>query len=165
MELPSKLKRYLSNFHFENPLSEKLETIFMKKFWMVLLLFSLQIFAQNIIPETDFPKIKSTVTMPVRIPLSEISAMVNTSVKDLIYTDDSYTDNNNDQFKIKVWKTRPIRLIGGTKQNLLVEVPLKIWASKGVGTLGLYSYQETTFETVMYFNTTIQFKNNWTVVT
>jgi threonine aldolase len=70
--------------------------------------------------------------MPVTIPLSELSNMINASVKDLIYQDDSYTDNNNDQFKVKVWKTRPIRLVGGTNQNLLIEVPLKIWAEKGM---------------------------------
>ena len=109
----------------------------------------------------NFPKIKSSITMPVTIPLSEISNMINSSVGDLIYQDDSYTDNNNDQFKVKVWKTRAIRLVGGTNNNLLIEVPLKIWAEKGIGTLGVYSYQNTTFETVMSFNTTQNFKKNW----
>lgn len=113
----------------------------------------------------NFPKVKSSITMPVTIPLSEISNMINASVKELIYQDDSYTDNNNDQFKVKVWKTRPIRLVGGTNQNLLIEVPLKIWAEKGIGTLGVYSYQNTTFETVMSFNTSLNFKNNWTINT
>ncbi|WP_419869953.1 DUF4403 family protein [Chryseobacterium sp. CT-SW4] len=113
----------------------------------------------------NFPKIKSSITMPVSIPLSEISNMINASVKDLIYQDDSYTDNDNDQFKVKVWKTRPIRLVGGTSQNLLIEVPLKIWAEKGIGTLGVYTYQNTTFETVMYFNSTLSVKNNWSITT
>ncbi len=103
--------------------------------------------------------------MPVKIPLSEIGNLINASVQNLIFEDSSYTDNNNDQFKVKVWKTRPIRLVGGTKQNLLIEVPLKIWAEKGIGTLGIYSYQNTTFETVMYFNTQLTFNNNWTVTT
>ncbi|WP_185194832.1 DUF4403 family protein [Chryseobacterium cheonjiense] len=116
-------------------------------------------------PVYNFPKVRSNITMPVTIPLSEISNMINASVKDLIYQDDSYTDNNNDQFKVKVWKTRPIRLVGGTNQNILIEVPLKIWAEKGIGTLGLYTYQSTTFETVMSFNTSISLKNNWTLVT
>ncbi len=113
----------------------------------------------------NFPKIKSNITMPVTIPLSEISNMINASVKELIYQDDSYTDNNNDQFKVKVWKTRPIRLVGGTNQNILIEVPLKIWAEKGIGTLGIYTYQNTTFETVMSFNTALTFQNNWTITT
>jgi hypothetical protein len=121
--------------------------------------------SENQLATYNFPKVKSSITMPVTIPLSEISNMINASVKELIYQDDSYTDNNNDQFKVKVWKTRPIRLVGGTNQNLLIEVPLKIWAEKGIGTLGVYSYQNTTFETVMSFNAALNFKNNWTIST
>lgn len=113
----------------------------------------------------NFPKLKSGIAMPVEIPLPEISNIINASVKELIYEDDSYTDNNNDQFKVKVWKTRPIRLVSGTQQNLLIEVPLKIWAEKGIGTLGLYTYQNTTFETVMSFSTTVSLKSNWTIAT
>ncbi|WP_332019159.1 DUF4403 family protein, partial [Kaistella sp.] len=142
----------------------------MRKFLTLLLLtFTLSLFSQqNTISVTEvsgFPRIKSSVTMPVKIPLSEIGNLINASVQNLIFEDNSYTDNNNDQFKVKVWKTRPIRLVGGTKQNLLIEVPLKIWAEKGIGTLGIYSYQDTTFETVMYFNTQLTFNNNWTVTT
>lgn len=103
--------------------------------------------------------------MPVRIPLAEVSKMINSSVKDLIFEDNSNSDNNNDQFQVKVWKTKPIRLVGDAKKNIFIEVPLKIWAKKGIGTLGVYTYQETTFETVMYFVTSIDFKNNWTVAT
>lgn len=103
--------------------------------------------------------------MPVKIPLSEIGNIINASVKDLIFEDSSFTDNNNDQFKVKVWKTRPIRLVGGTQQNLLIEVPLKIWVEKGIGTFGVYSYQQTTFETVMYFNMQLTFNNNWKMTT
>lgn len=103
--------------------------------------------------------------MPVTIPLSEISNMINTSVKGLIFEDNSYTDNDDDQFKVKVWKTRPIRLVGDANENILIEVPLKIWAEKGIGKFGVYSYQETTFETVMYFKTALSFKNNWTIST
>lgn len=139
-----------------------------KTFLLSLLFFFLKVSSQqSTISETqyNFPKIKSSLTMPVKIPLAEIGKMINTSVPTLIFQDDSFTDNNNDQFKVKVWKTRPIRLVGGTKQNLLIEVPLKIWAEKGIGTLGIYSYQNTTFETVMYFNTELTFNNNWRMTT
>lgn len=137
---------------------------------VVFLFFFSKIFSQenkNVIFQGDynFPKIKSSITMPVKIPLSEIGDIINNSVQNLIFEDNSYTDNNNDQFKVKVWKTRPIRLVGGTKQNLLIEVPLKIWAEKGIGSLGVYTYQNTTFETVMYFSTQIIFNNNWMMVT
>lgn len=137
----------------------------MKYFWVLVVgAFSSFLTAQEQ-SSPDFQKIKSGITMPVRIPLQEIGKMVNASVKELIFEDNSYTDNNNDQFKVKVWKTRPIRIVGGTKQNILIEVPLKIWAEKGIGTLGLYNYQDTTFETVMYFNTNLNFKNNWIIET
>ena len=103
--------------------------------------------------------------MLVKIPLSEIGNIINASVKDLIFEDSSFTDNNNDQFKAKVWKTRAIRLVGGTQQNLLIEVPLKIWVEKGIGTFGVYTYQQTNFETVMYFNMQLTFNNNWKMTT
>lgn len=140
----------------------------MKIFKILFIFLSIGIFGQSNTSGDaiyNFPKVKSSITMPVTIPLSEVSNMINTSVKDMIFQDDSYTDNNNDQFKVKVWKTRPIRLVGDTNQNILIEVPLKIWAEKGIGTLGVYTYQETTFETVMYFKTALSFKNNWTVGT
>ena len=140
----------------------------MKIFNILFLLLSIGILGQSNTSGDaiyNFPKIKSSITMPVTLPLSEISNMINASVKDLIFQDDSYTDNDNDQFKVKVWKTRPIRLVGDANQNILIEVPLKIWAEKGIGTLGVYTYQETTFETVMYFKTALSFKNNWTVST
>jgi len=129
------------------------------------LLFGQQTATVAEMADFNFPKIKSSLSMPIKIPLAEIGNIINNSVKNLIFEDNSFTDNGNDQFKVKVFKTRPIRLVGGTKQNLLIEVPLRIWAEKGIGTFGLYNYQNTTFETVMYFNMQLTFNNNWTMVT
>lgn len=134
---------------------------------LFILIFSISGFAQDNFanPTYVFPKIKSSITMPVKIPLNEISNMVNASVTDLLFEDKSYDDNDNDQFKVKVWKTKPIRILGGTKNNLLIAVSLKIWAEKGIGTLGVYNYQNTTFETEMFFNTQLKVNNNWTIDT
>ena len=133
------------------------------------LIFSFFIFSSVLLSQEeiqyDFPKIKSNINLQLRIPLDEVGKMVNSSVKDLLFEDNSFEDNQKDQFKIKVWKTRPIRFVGGANENILIEVPLKIWAEKGLGTMGIYSYQQTTFETVMYFNTRILFNKNWTVQT
>jgi len=137
----------------------------MKNLKFLLLFLFVQLFSQQTLEEYQFPRIQSSLTMPVRIPLSEITNLVNNSVGNLIYQDDSYTDNNNDQFKIKVWKAKPIKISGGRNQNVIIEVPLKIWAEKGIGTLGVYTYQNTTFETVMYFSSSILFNNNWTITT
>ncbi|MBQ0151991.1 MAG: DUF4403 family protein [Chryseobacterium sp.] len=135
---------------------------------MLLSLFSVGLFGQtNIETQSSysFPKIKSNIILPITIPILEISNIINGSVKDLIFQDDSFTDNDNDQFKVKVWKTKSIRLVGDSNGNIFTEVPLKIWAQKGIGTLGIYSYQETTFETIMYFKSGITLNNNWTVST
>ena len=143
----------------------------MRNFFVIVFLFSISLLSsqeqKTMISATEynFPKIKSSISMPVKIPLAEISNIINSSVGNLVFEDNSYTDNDNDQFKVKVWKTRPIRLVGGTKQNLLIEVPLKIWAEKGIGSFGFYNYQSTTFETVMYFNTELTFNNNWRMTT
>lgn len=141
----------------------------MKNIFLILITWGSTVSAQTSTTENSFeggfPKIKSSVTMPVQIPLEEVSAVINSTLPSLIYEDHSYTDNNNDQLKLKVWKTRPVRLIGGTDENLLIEVPLKIWIEKGIGTFGIYTYQNTTFETVMYFSSRLTLKNNWTVTT
>lgn len=148
-----------------------MKNMIMRNFLVFIFLLSIsKFFAQQTATMTseadyNFPKIKSSISMPVKIPLAEIGNIINASVGNLIFEDNSFTDNDNDQFKVKVWKTRPIRLVGGTKQNLLIEVPLKIWAEKGIGTFGFYTYQNTTFETVMYFNSQLTFNNNWTMVT
>lgn len=122
-----------------------------------------KLFSQEI--NYNFPKLKSSISMPVRVPLSELTNIANSSVTGLIFSDDSRVDNNNDQLRIKVWKTNPIKITSGAKQNFLIEVPIKIWIEKGIGTLGVYTYQETTFETVMHFNTSINFNPNWTIST
>lgn len=140
----------------------------MKKLHLfIFLVISFLGFSQNseITPTYVFPKIKSSINVPIKIPLSAVSNTVNASVKNLIFEDNSYEDNDNDQFKVKVWKTKPIKILGGKNENLLIAVPLKIWAEKGIGTLGIYNYQSTTFETVMHFNTQISVNNNWTVNT
>lgn len=119
--------------------------------------------AQNDFKMVEFPKIKSSVNIPVRLHLSEVSHIINQSVNGLIYDDDSFENNNNDQSKTKVWKNGDIEILGGKNQNLIIKVPLKIWVKKGIGTMGVYTYQETTFETEMYFSSEVELKNNWSI--
>ena len=40
----------------------------------------------------------------------------------------------------------------------MFSVPLKIWAEKGLGTLGVYTYQETNFKVVMNFISNLDFQ-------
>ncbi len=136
-----------------------------KQFSLIIVLFCNYHLDAQKIDSLSFPKIKSSVSIPIRVPISELNATANASVENLIFQDDSYADNNNDQFKVKVWKNGQIRIIPGKSQNLIIEVPIKVWAEKGIGTLGVYTYQNTSFETTMYFNTQLTFTPNWTIKT
>lgn len=78
--------------------------IYSKTQFLFFLICSLLIFSQSSIPVYTLPKIKSNITLPVSLPVSEINNLINQSVKGVLYEDQSYTDNNNDQFKVKVEK-------------------------------------------------------------
>lgn len=112
-----------------------------------------------------FPRLKSSITLPVSISVPEINKLINNSVTGVLYEDRSFTDNNNDQFKTKVEKDGNIKLTALKDNRLLIEVPLKIWAEKGYGTLGKYIYNDTNFNITMKFITSVEFQNNWTLET
>ncbi|TDX84130.1 DUF4403 family protein [Epilithonimonas xixisoli] len=125
------------------------------------LLISLIAFSQAAEPVYTLPKIKSNITLPVSLPISEINSLINQSVKGVLYEDQSYTDNNNDQFKVKVEKQGNITIKALTENRLMISVPLKIWADKGYGTFGVYVYKDTNFNLIMNFITEISASNNW----
>lgn len=135
----------------------------MKKLLFFFVLWFGVSLAQNKTNGDEFLKIKSTINIPVRLHLSEINKMINESVKGLIYEDNSYEDNDNDQSKVKVWKDGEIEILGGKEQNLIIKVPLKIWVEKGIGNFGVYTYQETTFKTEMYFSSKVTLQKDWRV--
>lgn len=128
---------------------------------LYFLLISLIAFSQAGNPVYTLPKIKSTITLPVALPISEINSLINQSVKGILYEDQSYTDNNNDQFKVKVEKQGNINIKALTGNRLMISVPLKIWADKGYGTFGYYVYQNTSFNVVMNFITSISAASDW----
>ncbi|MGV4415191.1 DUF4403 family protein [Chryseobacterium sp. T1] len=131
----------------------------MKKiFFLFFQLIFIVAFSQEIY---QFPKIKSSISLPINVPISEINNLVNQSVKGVLYEDTSFTDNNNDQFKVKVEKLGNINIKALTNNRLMISVPLKIWAEKGYGTLGVYAYNNTTFNLVMNFITSISANPNW----
>lgn len=90
----------------------------------------------------------SVINLPIEMPISELQAQINAQIKGLIYQDDSYEDNGDDNLKAKVWKLSPIRVVA-KDSTFLFEVPLKIWVSAGykVSPLGLTmsGYKDTEF--------------------
>ncbi|WP_312421374.1 DUF4403 family protein [Epilithonimonas sp.] len=135
--------------------------IYSKTQSLFFLICSLLIFSQSSIPVYTLPKIKSNITLPVSLPVSEINNLINQSVKGVLYEDQSYTDNNNDQFKVKVEKQGNIAIKALTNNRLMISVPLKIWAEKGYGTLGYYMYQDTNFNLIMNFITSLAATPDW----
>ncbi|ACT93801.1 DUF4403 family protein [Dyadobacter fermentans] len=90
----------------------------------------------------------SVLNVPVEVPVAEIEKQINNQIKGLIYDDNSYEDDNNDNLKAKVWKISPIKVVA-IDSSFLFEVPLKIWVSAGykVSPLGMTmsGYKDTEF--------------------
>lgn len=135
--------------------------IYKKTQALFFFIYSLFIFSQSSIPVYTLPKIKSNITLPVSLPVSEINNLINQSVKGVLYEDQSYTDNNNDQFKVRVEKQGNIAIKAMSNNRLMISVPLKIWAEKGYGTLGYYMYQDTNFNLIMNFITSLAATPDW----
>ena len=128
---------------------------------LLFLFISIVFFAQVDNPVFTLPKIKSNITLPISLPISEINNLINQNVKGILYEDQSYTDNDNDQFKVRVEKQGDIHIKALTNNRLMISVPLKIWAEKGYGTLGYYVYQDTQFNLIMNFITSISATPDW----
>ena len=129
----------------------------------LFIFFSLFGFSQT---ETyQFPKISSSVSIPVNLPVVEIQRLVNQQITGVLYEDQDFTNNNNDQLKTKVEKDGNIAIKALTNNRLMFSVPLKIWAQKGLGTLGVYTYQETNFKVIMNFISSLDFQQNWSLKT
>ena len=120
---------------------------------------------QNTAVNAETQKIKSTIAVPIDIDYVDIEKMLNQSVTGLIYEDNSYTDNDQDEFKIKVWKKGNITIKPNTTNQLKISVPLKVWAEKGIGALGYVSYQATEFELILNFKTVFSIRPDWVIKT
>ncbi|HMT76535.1 MAG TPA: DUF4403 family protein [Saprospiraceae bacterium] len=122
-------------------------------------------FGQQPIAANNAPKTASFIAVPLSISFVEMEKMLNATVAGLIYQDDSYTDNDQDEFKIKVWKKSNISIKPNSTNQLKIAVPLKVWAEKGVGALGYVSYQSTEFELILNFKTVFAIRPDWTIKT
>ncbi|WP_229236002.1 DUF4403 family protein [Dyadobacter tibetensis] len=108
----------------------------------------------------------SYVNLPVEIPVQEIENQLNAQLKGLIYEDNSYEDDQQDNLKAKIWKLSPIRMVA-IDSSFLFEVPLKIWASAGYkfSPLGITvsGYRDTEFSIRMRFISRLSVGSSWDV--
>lgn len=136
------------------------------QFVIILLLFSVHLLrSQALCVPADAEKLRSTITLPVNISLADVERLVNNAVTGLVYEDNSHTDNGNDQFKVKVWKTGNLKLRPNTSNQFSIAVPLKVWAEKGYGALGYYTYKDCTFEMEIRFKTVFNLSPDWNLRT
>jgi hypothetical protein len=108
----------------------------------------------------------SSLNVPVEIPVSEIENQINAKIKGLIYEDNSYEDEGQDNLKAKVWKISPIRVVA-IDSSFLFEVPLKIWVSAGykISPLGITmsGYKDTEFSIKIRLISKIGISPNWQI--
>jgi hypothetical protein len=108
----------------------------------------------------------SVMNLPVEVPVQEIEAQVNNTIKGLIYEDNSYEDDGQDNLKAKVWKLDKIRIVA-KDSTFLFEVPLKIWVSAGykVSPLGITmsGYKDTEFSLRLRLISKIGVKPTWQI--
>ncbi|WP_159468103.1 DUF4403 family protein [Dyadobacter sp. 3J3] len=106
----------------------------------------------------------SVINLPIEMPISELESQINSQIKGLIYEDNSYEDNGDDNLKAKVWKLSPIRVVA-KDSTFLFEVPLKIWVSAGykVSPLGLTlsGYKDTEFSISIRLISKIGISPDW----
>ncbi|QJW90672.1 DUF4403 family protein [Spirosoma taeanense] len=106
----------------------------------------------------------STVHVPVSIGLSDVERQINTQVNGLIYEDNSFENNNRDNFMTKVWKRGTI-LVNAQDSLFHFTVPLRIWVKAGVTVLGFTKFTETEFEIDLRFKTKFDLERDWSVNT
>lgn len=106
----------------------------------------------------------SYVHIPFEVYLSELEGTINKQVKDVLYTDDSFDNNDNDNLKLKVTKIKPIT-ISAKGNDLYYSVPLNIWAEYRKSILGMELKKGTDFDAILKFKTSIGITEKWNLTT
>ena len=75
------------------------------------------------------PPLVSTLSIPVNISVADVVNSLNARLQGVLYNDNSYTDNGNDDLLLKVTKTQPITMFlsGNT---LKYRVPVQLWVKQ-----------------------------------
>lgn len=108
----------------------------------------------------------SELALTLHIPYKSIENALERKQGNLIYEDDSYANNNQDNIKITVLKTGPFRF-KGYKEFIQITLPLNIYFA------GLYKAcaicpaieSSTRFDAEISFTTRLGLQKNWTIIT
>ena len=110
----------------------------------------------------------SVVNVPIEVSLLDVEKQINAQLNGLLFEDNSYENDNNDNIKSKVWKRAPITV--SAKDSLLnYNVPLRIWVSVGykMAPLGfeISGFKESEFELDLKFMTRLGVSPDWQIDT
>ncbi len=112
--------------------------------------------------DVKMEKYISTLNLGINVALVDVEKQINAQLKDLIYEDNSMTDNGNDQFMCKIWKREDI-ILGHEANALTYKVPLKVWLNVGYKALGMTIEKETEFDFNVNFKSIFTIAPNWEV--
>ncbi len=126
-------------------------------FCLILLLnnaFAQSQVAPQAIPEKPvvFEKKPSIISIPIDISIEDLQGKINAGMPNLIYEDNSFEDNQNDELKAKVWRKGNLIFTSVVNDVLTYEVPLKVWAQKRISVLGVSQAPATEFELKLKFS-------------
>lgn len=112
-----------------------------------------------------FEKKPSIISIPIDISVDDIQNLINAGLPDLIYEDNSFTDNKNDGLKVKVWRKGNLIFTENRGGVLTYEVPLKVWAQKEISILGISQAPSTTFEVKVKFSSSFKINEAYQIET
>ena len=146
----------------------------MKYFFLlaVLILFSCKPSQQTlntvkpeaVYKKVDFKPKNSVVNIPIEISIKGLEKAINSQLTGLLYEDDSYTNNDNDNLKIKIWKEKEVK-VSAYEDAFSYEVPLRLSIKVRYGALGIYDYKEVNGSIQMDFRTTYDINSDWEMIT
>jgi len=112
-----------------------------------------------------FEKKPSVISIPVDISLDDLQNQINKGLPDLIYEDKSFSDNNYDGLKVKVWRKGNLIFTENKDGVLTYEVPLKVWAQKEITVLGISQAPSTDFEIKIKFSSRFRVNEDYQIET
>lgn len=115
-------------------------------------------------PETEayIPK-PSVVNLPISISMKAINTALNKELNGLVYEDLDYDNNNKDNLKVKIWRTKRDIRVDGFKEKIRIILPLEIWAAYRYEACSFCPVLEesTEFEMELTLNTLIRVGSDW----
>ena len=110
----------------------------------------------------------SVINLPLSVNIIDIQNKLNKQFLGLIYNDDSYENNNNDNIMVKAWKKEDFKL-NYSDDGMWYRIPLKLWIKAGwkVSKLGitLSDYREVNAEIALKFKTKFTINKDWSFTT